>query len=217
MARVIRFVDLADLLSGVKTSVSEIIQRIAERYAFEKFPKSFEELDATNKGIEFHQGNSEFGPIQKFVIFNTGLVVDTGIDTNTSQAILNDITGWGEELLGINSVPTSMRFAYVSDVTFFSKVPILGVHPAITELTGEVSRLLSQLWGDPIVYSPVSMVFGHDPLSRKNQIAQFRIDRRAEAKFSENKYFSEAPLPTNTHWELLEKFERSIAHGVVTE
>jgi hypothetical protein len=44
-------------------------------------------------------------------------------------------------------------------------------------------------------------------LERKYGIASFSITRRAEARFSENKYFSEAPLPTDLHLKLLEQFE----------
>jgi hypothetical protein len=215
LARVIRFVEIADLLSGARISLSELIQRTAERYAFEKFPKSFEESDLKDKGIEFFEGNSEFGPIQKFGIFNTGLVLDTRLDTGISQHILSDITMWGEKDLGINNVPQSMQFAYVSDVTFYSEVPLLRTHPAVSALADKVSELISQIWGEPIFYSPVAMAIGHDPLTRKNQIAQFRIERRSEAKFSENKYFSEAPLPTVIHWQLLEEYEKNISeHGV---
>ena len=210
LARVIRFVELADLLSGVKTSVSELVQKTAERYAFEKFPKSFEDLDVKGKGIEFFEGNSEFGPIQKLGIFNTGLVVDTRLDTDTSHHILDDITRWGEKDLGINSVPQSKRLAFVSDVTFFSDAPLIQTHPAITSLSSTVGKLISDIWGDPIVYSPMSLSIGHDPLTRKDQIAPFRIERRSEHKFSENKYFSEAPLPTGAHWILLDQFEKDI-------
>jgi hypothetical protein len=46
--------------------------------------------------------------------------------------------------------------------------------------------------------------------ARKYQIAPFSIARRAEARFSEDKYYSEAPLPTDMHISLLEEFEESI-------
>jgi hypothetical protein len=38
-------------------------------------------------------------------------------------------------------------------------------------------------------------------------IAAFTIQRRGQTPFEENKYFSEAPLPTDIHINLLEQFE----------
>jgi hypothetical protein len=49
-------------------------------------------------------------------------------------------------------------------------------------------------------------------MSRKYGIASFLITHRAEARFSENKYFSEAPLPTDMHIAFLEEYEAGIQH-----
>jgi hypothetical protein len=66
------------------------------------------------------------------------------------------------------------------------------------------------MWDEPIIYSPASLAVGHDPLTRKNTIAPFTITHRAETKWSENKYFSEAPLSTDMHISFLEEFEAGI-------
>jgi len=42
---------------------------------------------------------------------------------------------------------------------------------------------------------------------RKEPIAGFTIQRRVDTPFGENKYFSEAPLPTEIHLDLLQQFE----------
>lgn len=63
LARVIGFVELADLLSGSKLSTFEIVRKLAERYSFQKFPKAIEELDGS-KGIEFAEGQLGEYPIK---------------------------------------------------------------------------------------------------------------------------------------------------------
>ena len=89
---------------------------------------------------------------------------------------------------------------------------ILRISPELASLAEKTSKAISEIWQEPITYEPMHLVVGHDPLSRKFGIAPFSISRRAEAEFPENKYFSEAPLPTDTHLTLLEEFEADVKH-----
>lgn len=210
LARVLGFVEIADLLTGSKTSASELVTRLVERYGFLKFPKALEELD-TAKGIEFIEGAIGDVPIKKFVIWDTLLVLETRINTDVSKRTLEDLLAWGAQELGLNYKPgTIKRFGYISDVSFFSDAAILDVNPAVKSLATACSDELSRIWMEPVKYEPFTVRVGHDPASRKYPIAPFMIEHRAESKFSENKYFSEAPLPTDVHWRLLEEFELNI-------
>jgi hypothetical protein len=210
LARVLGFVEIADLISGGKSSVSELVRKFAEHYSFEKFPQTFEELDLA-KGIEFQEGKSGSNPIRKFVIYDTLLVVETRINTETSKAILEEILVWSSKELGLNYKPNSIkRFGYISDVTFFSDAPLLATNDAQNQLAEKVTAEVSRVWGEHIKYESLGMVMGYDPLTRKYPIAPFKIEHRAEHFFSDNKYFSEAPLPTHLHWELIEQFEDAV-------
>ena len=124
---------------------------------------------------------------------------------------MEEMLAWGADKLGLNYKPGMInRFAYVSDLSFYSDVPILGVSHAVTRLADKTSKALSEIWQEPIRYDPINVMVGHDPLSRKYGIAPFSISRRAEARFAENKYFSEAPLPTDMHLAMLEEFEADL-------
>jgi hypothetical protein len=210
LARVLGFIEIADLLTGSKTSASELVRRLVERYGFVKFPKTIEELDAT-KGIEFIGGAVGDVPITKFVIWDTLLILETRINTDISKRLLEDLLAWGAQELGINYKSGAIkRFGYISDVTFFSDAPILDVNPAVRSLAAKCGEELSRIWMEPVKYEPFTVRVGHDPSSRKYPIAPFMIEHRAETRFPENKYFSEAPLPTDLHWKLLEEFEMNI-------
>jgi hypothetical protein len=210
LARVLAFVEIADLISGGSMSMPEAVQKLAERYSFQKFPRTFEELDIS-KGIEFLEGKSAEHPIRKFVIWDSLLVLETRINTNVSKAILEGILSWGVGELGINFQPDSIkRYGYVSDVTFFSDAPLLTANPAVTALAKRSSDELSRIWQQPVQYEPLSVRVGHDPTTRKYPLAPFSIEHRSESRFSENKYYSEAPLPTDIHWEMLEQYEKDI-------
>ncbi len=190
------------------------MQKIVAKFNFAKFPKSIEELDLS-KGVEFLEGSSSGYPIQKFVIWSNILVLETRVNTSVSQSIIEEILSWAKEEFGINYSSNSIkRFGYISDVTFYSETPILDVNPAVNELARKCSIALTGIWQEPVVYEPFTVRVGHDPTGRKNPIAPFLIEHRADIRFSENKYFSEAPLPTDIHWQLLEEYEKSRAHGV---
>jgi len=210
LARVLGYIETFDLSPRGKVFLPEIVPQIVERYKFQTFPQTAEQLDES-KGIEFHEGKSGDKVIHKFVIWNTLLVVETRSNTTDSKQILEEMLLWGAEKLGLNYRPGMIeRFAYVSDLSFYSEVPLLSISPELTRLAQKTSRAISDIWQESIKYEPMHLVVGHDPLSRKYGIAPFSISRRAEARFSENKYFSEAPLPTDMHLAMLEEFEAEL-------
>ena len=138
-------------------------------------------------------------------------MVESRISTDISKAVMEEILVWGARELGLNYTPNSIkRFAYGSGVTFFSDTPLLNLHPAVTNLAARSSEELSKIWQQPVKFEPLIVRVGHDPTERKYAIASFRIEHRMEARFSENKYYSEAPLPTNLHWKMLEEFEMDV-------
>ncbi|HET9086366.1 MAG TPA: hypothetical protein VFN53_02470, partial [Acidobacteriaceae bacterium] len=59
-------------------------------------------------------------------------------------------------------------------------------------------------------YQPSQIWVGHDPGVRKNAIASFMIAHRVNTSFSENIFFSEAPLPTDLHIKFLNEFEKDV-------
>jgi hypothetical protein len=149
--------------------------------------------------------------IQKFVIWNTLLVVETRSNTEDSQKILEEMLAWGAERFGFHYRPAMIkRYGYVSDLAFYSDSPLLNVSSPIAHLAKKTSKVLSEIWGKAVDYEVLNINVGHDPEARKYGIAPFSIARRAEAQFSENKYFSEAPLPTDVHIKFLEEYERDI-------
>lgn len=208
LARVLGYIEVFDLSPRGKVFLPEIVPEIVKKYQFQKYPKTPEEFDEA-KGIEFHEGRFEGKVIQKFVIWNSLLVLETRSDTADSRIILEDMLMWGAAELGLYYKRGMLkRFAYVSSLTFHTDVPILKPISALTSLAERVSKEVSEVWQEPIHYETSSINIGHDPLARKYGIASFTITRRAEARLADNKYFSEAPLPTGVHLKLLEQYEK---------
>jgi hypothetical protein len=211
LARVLGFIETYDLDQRGKVFNPDFVEEVVRRYKFQKFPKTVEEFDEV-KGVVFEDGKIGNKVIQKFTIFNSVLVLDTRSSTNDAKQILEELLVWGAAKFGLNYKHGDIkRFAYVSDVTFYSDVPLLGAACApLLDLAAKTGAAVTEMWQEPIVYSPINLAVGHDPLTRKNGIAAFTITRRAETKFSDNKYFSESPLPTDMHLAFLEEFEAGI-------
>ena len=49
---------------------------------------------------------------------------------------------------------------------------------------------------------------------RKNGIASFFIQHRVNTRFEQNRFFSEAPLPTHLHIQYLEEFEADVLESM---
>ena len=88
-ARTIGYIESFDLNPKGTIFFTEIVQEIAEHYHFQKFPKTLQEFDES-KGIEFAEGRLGSQVIQKFVIWNMLLVVETRSNTEDSKQILEE-------------------------------------------------------------------------------------------------------------------------------
>lgn len=183
---------------------------IAERFAFQKYPQALEQFDE-QKGVEFHYGKWNGLVVEKLTIFNTLITLETRSNTSDSKKILEDMLLWATAKFKLNYKPGDIKkFGYVSSVTFYSDAPLLEPVAPISTLAAKTSKLVSEFWGENIKYEGLQISVGHDPLLRRYGIANFFITHRAETKFSEHKYFSEAPLPTDDHLRLLEEYEKEV-------
>src|SRR5882724_4492560 len=116
LARTLAYVESLDLNPRGKIFGPDLIRALVERYSFQKYPKSIEDLDET-KGVEFHVGRAGNRPIQKFVIWDSLLVLETRISTTDSKEIIEEILTWGVEKFGINYQPAMIKhYAFVSDL-----------------------------------------------------------------------------------------------------
>lgn len=204
------FIETFDLSPKGTVFWPELVPEIVQRYRFQKFPKALEEFDE-QKGVQFIEGKWGDKVIQKVDIYNSLMVVETRSNTDDSKQLLEEMLLWGAAKFGLNYKSGMIkRWAYVSDVTVYSDVPLLNVSPVLSRMAERCSKALTDIWHEPVQYEPLNLIVGHDPSARKNPIAPFSITRRAESRFSDNKYFSEAPLPTDMHLALLQEYEAEV-------
>jgi hypothetical protein len=211
LARVLAHIEVADLNPQGSVFFPELIQKIVERFEFQKFPLRFEDTDE-NKGVEFLEGRWNGVNVNKLTIFTGALIVDTSASTAHSEAILEEALAWAATNCGINYKPGMIkRKQYVSDITFYSEVRLLAAHIALLNLRKSVTDYAEKYFGQRLEYELTHLGLDFDHTLNPLVAAPFSIQRRGNALFSENKYFSEAALPTDVHIKLLEQFEADLS------
>jgi hypothetical protein len=209
-ARSYGLVEITELNPRGNLYFPDVVEALVARYRFQKYPTKFDDFDET-KGIQFEGGVSEGVAIDKFVILNSGIYVDTAADTDASDAVLQDCLSWAASELGIVYRPEMMRRkAYISQLTFYSDAPILELHPVLQKLCTAVSHQVRENFGQSLQYQPTGISMVYDQLTTNFGTAAFTVQRREGVPFSDGKYFSAAPVKTRIHLELLEELERSV-------
>lgn len=211
LARAYAIFQIEDLNPTGTIYYPEIGEALVQRYGFQKYPSKPEDFDES-KGIEFLEGRLGKVVIDKFVILNSGIYVDTMATTNLSEAVLEDALQWGATNFGVTFRPeTIKRWAYVSNITFQSEVPILVLHPVLQEICSIVTQEVETNFKQKLIYEPAGFNLTYDRLTTSFGTAAFLIQRREGVPLSENKYFSAAPLKTSVHIDLLEALEKHLA------
>jgi len=210
LARALAFVETADLDPRGRIFYPELTRELVQRYQFQGFPQKMEDFDE-QKGVTFVGGKSGDTVIEKFTIYNTGILVDTRVNTLVSKQLIDEALQWARAKFGLHYDPGMIRrMGYVSQVTFHSEIRLDTLHVALSNLAQRVTSAVSEIQGQKVQYQTTTIGIQHDVLLRKYPIAAFTIQPRVETSLSDGKYFSEAPLPTDLHWEMLQQFESDL-------
>jgi hypothetical protein len=210
LARVFYFFESSDLNPRGAVYFPDLVRALVEKYGFQKFPQKLEEMDES-KGIEFATGKIGKKTIEKVSIYTNGIAVDTRSSTKDSEEILLEALVWGTGKMGLKYRPEMLlRKAYISQVTFHSDSPLLDLCPEMDDITKRLNKIVSGNMRLESNFGPSGFRIMLDPESQRIPIAGFILERRQGAAYAENKYFSAAPLETDTHLSFLEEFEKSI-------
>ena len=210
LSRVLAFVDLNELNPYGSISFARIVPKIVEKLEFSSFPKTFEELDES-KGIKFEEGAWSGIPIQQMTVYNNGFLLDTRNGTDVSLQVLHEVFDWGVAEFGL-AVPQDalQRVRYLSRFTFYSgAVAKVGGLP-VRRIAETLSKSIADITGKKRPYEIIRIDVDFDRLEEKAPIAPFTIQHRITTPFEDEKFYTEAPLPTDLHIALVEQLEADI-------
>jgi len=203
--------DLQDLNPRGKSIFPDLIDWLKEEYHFSKFPKSVSDLDPTTKALVFTGGEfmveEEIFKSVDLTIYNDGLVANTLSSTKDTDAFLERVLSSASKEWSLAYTPEMIRRSlYISEVNVRLEGSLSKLSPQLVQFTSKISSAVSEDLKSPFEFSGIS--FGTDPFMQFPQTSGFAVERKIGAPFSENRYYSKAPLQTERHLELLADLEK---------
>jgi hypothetical protein len=207
--RVLDLVPLEELRSRRGVYFPDFVNAIVSRYGFVTPPASLQE--SMKSGAKFEIGkftvNGEDVVIKELGIYNDGLICEA-FDTTFAELALDDFMQWAADTFGLQERTSPIQRTYTSAlVCIFDKAieAGLGKLSGICEL---LSRALNASYGWDYQFSLSRLAFNVDPKAIPTlRATNFILERRVQADYSENRYFSIAPLKTDEHIDLLRRLE----------
>jgi len=202
LARTVWLFDLS-LLNPTGMSLKGVVAEVTKRYQFAQAPKH--ELDFDDQRSLAFKGGTFVGQrkVPLFValnIYSDGLVADTMSSTDESTEFLNDLAKWLSDTYGLN-VPKERRVNYLSQIDFRSDVSLINLNRRLEAFAENLAKSVGRN------YEVGSIQLWTEDVGKPGSLAAVRIERKISAPFSANHYYSQAPLPTTAHMELLSEFE----------
>jgi len=209
-ARSIWLFDTYDLNPRGKDIGSDLLDWLKDAYQFSKFPASVNDLDDT-KAMYFAGGSfqvrEEIFIAVELRVYTDGLVADTRSSTQDTDLFLSDVLQSVAKEFSLPYRPEIIRKKlYVSELTVRTDKKLAALNAKLATFSEKLSAVTGAK--SPVELSSIG--FWPDLLP-KPDTAIFRFERKWGAEFSENRYYSHAPLQTDMHLEILAELEEALS------
>jgi hypothetical protein len=206
-SRAVRFCDI-EQRPGHTLRGGNVIRALEDRYSFIQSPRTVEEADP-EKGLLFRGGMFGDLNIDRLHFYNNGLLVEAKASTESCVSVIDDVVSWLREEPGLVLTPNdSMPRVFLSQVVVTTEASLARQLAALNGLSADINGFLSGYGQASTPAEVAGITIYTEPGLRPEW--QFRFERRMGHPFSENRFFSGAPLTTEDHLVLLERLELAI-------
>ncbi|MGA2599475.1 MAG: hypothetical protein ABSH09_21080 [Bryobacteraceae bacterium] len=203
LARAMWFVDIGELNPSGKDVFVHLFPALLEEYKFKRYPKPGDDL---SQGMKFSGGEfvKKDGTVLtvSITLFNDAIAADTYSSTTDSDNFLGVILGGLPDLGFSYDRAMVRRKAYTSQLNVVSSNPLSAINPKLIDLA---KRIASGVGGVSL-FEFSAIEFWPDQ-TKTYKPASFSFQKRTGDAPSDNRYWSQAPLPTDKHLELLDELE----------
>jgi hypothetical protein len=103
------------------------------------------------------------------------------------------------------------RRLYLSELNVRLDQPLANLNPGLQQLAAKLSSMTSAIAHHPFEVGGVSL--GTDVTHAVYKVPSFIIERKLNAPFNENRFYTKAPLQTEQHISILREFEEILGLG----
>ena len=202
LARAMWSFDTTELNPGGKDLFARAVPAIVEDYKFRTFPHPGDDF---SQGMKFVNGRfvKDDGTVLAIncTLFSDGVVAETYSSTADAEEVLGEILGSLPDL-GFDFNPDMVRRKfYVSQLNVKCEKPLSALNPKLVDFA---NRLSSAVGGTTFNFSAVEF-WPDQTLVLKP--ANFSFQHRINDPHGTDRYWSQAALPTEKHFEFLQEFE----------
>jgi hypothetical protein len=196
----------------------DLVEFIAHRYRFAIKPNIPPNLEAQIPTLLFRSGKftdqtGEYVVIQIGQLQNGDAV--TALSTDIAERILADLITGLSEGMGFRYDGVEFRRSYSSGLVVEFDIDLEDKIRAFGKIEKILARAIPR---ENMPFKPKSLAFGYGEIGPMTQGGDlnmlenmdFTLQRRTGAPYSANRYFSNMPLPTDRHLEVLQEIENSL-------
>jgi|HubBroStandDraft_6_1064221.scaffolds.fasta_scaffold314734_2 hypothetical protein len=201
--------DIADLNPKGKSVFPEILEWIKDTYSFKEAPETAANLDE-NKGLTFKggafQAREEVFVDVQLTIFNDGVVARSSSSTEDTDRFLENVISSAVTEYSLTFDPSMVRRRiYLSELNVRLDKPLVSINPKLTAFADKLSAMCSNT--APTHFELGGISFWTDSTFAVTKTSPFLIERKANAPFNENRFYTKAPLQTEQHIVILAELE----------
>jgi hypothetical protein len=187
-----------------------IVATLTARYRFTHPPANPTREEIEKNGLKFLAGQFDYGDgianIIEFTVFNDGIVA-VSTSTERAEAFLQDIYEFLVAEFKFRPITSRIKKIDLSSIVVELRASLNGLIKG--HKTDRIAEHLNSIDDSdfPVELVRIDFALNKDPEFRPPHIPRLTIEKRANSAFSQNRYYSVAPLSTEKHLEILQLIE----------
>lgn len=212
------FLPMGDLNPTGKSLFPSLMNWLRDRYHFAKMPASPLDVEKDNS-LHFKAGvfqGTRAAVDVDLNIYGDGMIGRTTSSTADTDEFLEDVLRGAQADLGLFYSPDMVRDRwYSSELIIRLDHPIASLNPRLAAFTEKINACARNYKASVTMsdFETGGLSFLRDTSTSVFKGGNFSIERRTDAPFSENRFYSKAPFQTADHVTLLIEFEEVLRHS----
>jgi hypothetical protein len=202
--------EVADLNPKGKNIFPELVDWLKDNYHFSESPDpTSKPKPEDNQGIVFKNG--EFQAREEvfvkvdLTLFSDGLVANSSSSTEDTEKFLQSVMAEVVADFSLTFDPSMIRRKlFLSELNVRLDYPLQNLNPKLAPLAKRITETTGYA-ASPFELGGLS--FWTDSTFAVTKTPPFMIERKVNAPFSENRFYTKAPVQTQEHIDLLEELE----------